>query len=154
MVRLGLSACVLYFDIDNFKPYNDKYGFNNGDKVLKRLSSIIRECVPEQSFVGHIGGDDFIAVCSCQQAASICQACLKAFGQAVPAFYSPEDAARGHMDGKNRAGEEERFPLMSLSIVGVNAAHPPRAWPTWPAPAATLKKQCKSLPGSNYSLTS
>ena len=153
MVRLGLSACVLYFDIDNFKPYNDKYGFNNGDKVLKRLSSIIRECVPEQSFVGHIGGDDFIAVCSCQQAASICQACLKAFGQAVPAFYSPEDAARGHMDGKNRAGEEERFPLMSLSIVGVNAAHHQSVADLARA-AATLKKQCKSLPGSNYSLTS
>lgn len=148
LVRLGLPACVLYFDIDSFKAYNDKYGFNNGDKVLKRLSASIREIAPEQSFVGHIGGDDFIAVSPCQQAARIAKDCIAAFDQAVPAFYSPEDAARGYLDGKNRAGAEERFPLMSLSIVGVNAARHQSVAELARA-AAALKKQCKALPGSN-----
>lgn len=149
LVRLGLPRIVLYFDIDNFKAYNDKYGFKNGDRALKRLSSIIKESACEDDFVGHIGGDDFIAVTDTQAAPSVCEAIISAFNDSVPAFYSADDVQRGYIEGKSRSNIEERFPLMSLTIVGVKASNFQSSFDLARA-AATLKKQCKRISGSNY----
>ena len=149
LVRLGLPRIVLYFDIDNFKAYNDKYGFKNGDRALKRLSSIIKESACEDDFVGHIGGDDFIAVTDTQTASSVCETIISAFNDSVPAFYSADDVQRGYIEGKSRSNIEERFPLMSLTIVGVKASNFQSSFDLARA-AATLKKQCKRISGSNY----
>lgn len=149
LVRLGLPRIVLYFDIDNFKAYNDKYGFKNGDRALKRLSSIIKESACEDDFVGHIGGDDFIAVTGTQTASSVCETIISAFNDSVPAFYSADDVQRGYIEGKSRSNIEERFPLMSLTIVGVKASNFQSSFDLARA-AATLKKQCKRISGSNY----
>lgn len=151
LVRLGLPRVVLYFDIDNFKAYNDKYGFKNGDRALKRLSSIIRECVLDDNFVGHIGGDDFIAVADAPDAPKVCAAIITAFNESVPAFYSAEDVQRGYIEGKNRSNAEERFPLMSLTIVGVKADKYQSSFDLARA-AACLKKNCKQMTGSNFQL--
>lgn len=151
LVRLGLPRCVLYFDIDSFKAYNDKYGFKNGDRALKRLSSIIKESVPGDDFVGHIGGDDFIAVTDAEAAPQVCETIIAAFNESVPAFYSAEDVERGYIEGKNRSNVEERFPLMSLTIVGVRANSYQSIYELARS-AAMLKKQCKRIPGSNYQL--
>lgn len=151
LVRLGLPRIVLYFDIDNFKAYNDKYGFKNGDRALKRLSSIIKESASEDDFVGHIGGDDFIAVTDTQAAPSVCETIISAFNDSVPAFYSADDVQRGYIEGKSRSNIEERFPLMSLTIVGVKANNFQSSFDLARA-AATLKKQCKRISGSNYQL--
>lgn len=151
LVRLGLPRIVLYFDIDNFKAYNDKYGFKNGDRALKRLSSIIKESASEDDFVGHIGGDDFIAVTDALTAPDVCETIISAFNDSVPAFYSADDVQRGYIEGKSRSNIEERFPLMSLTIVGVNASNFQSSFDLARA-AATLKKQCKRISGSNYQL--
>lgn len=151
LVRLGLPRIVLYFDIDNFKAYNDKYGFKNGDRALKRLSSIIKESASEDDFVGHIGGDDFIAVTDALTAPDVCETIISAFNDSVPAFYSADDVQRGYIEGKSRSNTEERFPLMSLTIVGVNASNFQSSFDLARA-AATLKKQCKRISGSNYQL--
>ena len=151
LVRLGLPRIVLYFDIDNFKAYNDKYGFKNGDRALKRLSSIIKESAAEDDFVGHIGGDDFIAVADGRTAQRVCETIIKAFNESVPAFYSAEDVQRGYIEGKNRSNIEERFPLMSLTIVGVRANNYQSSFDLARA-AAALKKQCKRIQGSNYQI--
>ena len=151
LVRLGLPHFVLYFDIDNFKAYNDKYGFKNGDRALKRLSSIIKESAAKNDFVGHIGGDDFIAVAEGAAASCMCEAIIKAFNDSVPAFYSAEDVQRGYIEGKSRSNTEERFPLMSLTIVGVRANSYQSSFDLARA-AAALKKQCKRMLGSNYQL--
>ena len=151
LVRLGLPRIVLYFDIDNFKAYNDKYGFKNGDRALKRLSSIIKESASEDDFVGHIGGDDFIAVTDALTARSVCETIISAFNDSVPAFYSADDVQRGYIEGKSRSNIEERFPLMSLTIVGVKASNFQSSFDLARA-AATLKKQCKRISGSNYQL--
>lgn len=151
LVRLGLPRIVLYFDIDNFKAYNDKYGFKNGDRALKRLSSIIKESALEDDFVGHIGGDDFIAVTDSLTARSVCETIISAFNDSVPAFYSADDVQRGYIEGKSRSNIEERFPLMSLTIVGVKASNFQSSFDLARA-AATLKKQCKRISGSNYQL--
>lgn len=151
LVRLGLPSMVLYFDIDNFKAYNDKYGFKNGDRALKRLSSIIKESSADDEFVGHIGGDDFIAVADGLSAQNVCETIIKAFNESVPAFYSAEDVQRGYIEGKSRSNIEERFPLMSLTIVGVRANSYQSSFDLARA-AASLKKQCKRMLGSNYQL--
>ena len=151
LVRLGLPRIVLYFDIDNFKAYNDKYGFKNGDRALKRLSSIIKESAHEDDFVGHIGGDDFIAVTDVTAAPSVCETIISAFNDSVPAFYSADDVQRGYIEGKNRSNAEERFPLMSLTIVGVKASNFQSSFDLARS-AATLKKQCKRISGSNHLL--
>ena len=151
LVRLGLPRIVLYFDIDNFKAYNDKYGFKNGDRALKRLSSIIKESAHEDDFVGHIGGDDFIAVTDVTAAPSVCATIISAFNDSVPAFYSADDVQRGYIEGKSRSNAEERFPLMSLTIVGVKANNFQSSFDLARS-AATLKKQCKRISGSNYQL--
>ena len=151
LVRLGLPHFVLYFDIDNFKAYNDKYGFKNGDRALKRLSSIIKESAAKDDFVGHIGGDDFIAVADGPAAECMCETIIKAFNDSVPAFYSAEDVQRGYIEGKSRSNKEERFPLMSLTIVGVKASNFQSSFDLARA-AAALKKQCKLICGSNFRL--
>ncbi|WP_291440155.1 GGDEF domain-containing protein [Desulfovibrio sp.] len=148
LARLGQDRRVLYFDIDNFKAYNDKYGFKNGDRVLKRLASIIAENMPQGDFVGHIGGDDFIAVTSLSRAQDICLSILNAFEQGVAAFYTTEDLHNGWMESKNRQQQKERFPLMSLTIVGVRSCRFKSGFALARA-AASLKKRCKQLPGSN-----
>lgn len=151
LVRLGLPRIVLYFDIDNFKAYNDKYGFKNGDRALKRLSSIIKESALEDDFVGHIGGDDFIAVTDAQSAPGVCDTIISAFNDSVPAFYSADDVQRGYIEGKSRSNTEERFPLMSLTIVGVKASNFQSSFDLARA-AAALKKQCKRISGSNHQI--
>ena len=149
LVRLCLDKSVLYFDIDNFKAYNDKYGFKNGDRVLKRLASIISESTPKGDFVGHIGGDDFIAVTDRFKAEKVCQDIISAFAQGVSAYYNAEDFQNGYIEGKNRNQQEERFPLMSLTIVGVSATSFQSSFDLARA-AASLKKRCKQMAGNNY----
>ena len=101
--------------------------------------------------MGHIGGDDFIAVADGPVAVCMCETIIKAFNDSVPAFYSAEDVQRGYIEGKSRSNIEERFPLMSLTIVGVRANSYQSSFDLARA-AAALKKQCKLICGSNFRL--
>lgn len=111
---------MLYFDLDNFKAYNDVYGFMKGDEIIKFTAKVILKNVHteeyEDSFVGHIGGDDFIAIVSNKDSENICQNIIADFDTNVKSYYTNEDAQKGYIEVANRRGIIEQFPLTSISI--------------------------------------
>ncbi len=139
---------VLYIDIDNFKAYNDVYGFENGDIVLKYLSAIIKEN-SNNNFIGHIGGDDFIMITSFEQAEVISKNILSLFKNKVSEFYKESDEKKGFITAKNRQGIHEIFPLMTITIVGVHTIEYKNLYDLAEA-AGKLKKICKQEPGNNF----
>lgn len=108
---------VAYCDIDNFKPFNDVYGYAEGDKVIKLIAEILREKIDSRvDFVGHVGGDDFIVIYSSSDWMQRCRDILTEFEQQVPDLYKPEDILQGGIMSQGREGEERFFPIMTLSI--------------------------------------
>lgn len=111
---------VIYVDLDNFKSYNDLYGFSKGDEIIKftarTISKNIHNSNSENSFVGHIGGDDFIALVSDTDYEQICKNMIQEFDENVIGYFSKEDAQRGYVEVANRRGIIEQFPLTSISI--------------------------------------
>lgn len=112
---------ILYFDLDNFKAYNDIYGFLKGDEIIKLTARIIQRNIHdidvEDSFIGHIGGDDFVAIVSSQiDFERICQNIIIEFDYEILEYFSNEDSENGYMEITNRKGVLEQFPLVSLSI--------------------------------------
>ena len=118
---------VLYLDLDNFKEYNDIYGFLKGDEVIKYTAKTILKVIHkhelEGTFVGHIGGDDFIAIISKADYDFICQDILAHFDQGIKKYFTEDDWEKGYLEVANRKGIIEQFPLTSLSI-GVVTAEP------------------------------
>ena len=117
---------VLYFDLDNFKPYNDVYGFENGDKVICFTAETIYKqlnTLGYNVFLGHIGGDDFIAIVREHDVDKLCEQIIFNFDNKISQFYSNEDCCKGNIVAKNRHGQEENFPIMSLSIAVVTNRH-------------------------------
>lgn len=115
---------VLYLDLDNFKAYNDAYGFLKGDEVIKFLayiiSSNVRELGLSSDFIGHIGGDDFIVVTRPEQVDKICSGIIDQFDTSISLFYSSEDRKRGYIVTADRNHLEQKFSIMSLSIAVVS----------------------------------
>ena len=111
---------VLYFDLDNFKAYNDVYGFLKGDMIIEFTAQTILRCVhsnvEEKVFVGHIGGDDFVAIVPTINCEKICQNIIATFDENVYRFFTDDDIERGYIEVANRKGIIEKFPLTSLSI--------------------------------------
>ncbi len=111
---------VLYFDLDNFKAYNDTYGFLGGDEIIKLAAKIIVNNVNadenNHNFIGHIGGDDFVALVANEDYESICQNIILEFDKRVLDYFSDEDKERGYLEVPNRKGIIEEFPLVSISI--------------------------------------
>lgn len=141
--------CVMYLDLDNFKAYNDTYSFERGDEVLKKLTQIIKHNIPKDEFIGHIGGDDFIAIISHSDVESLCENILHDFAQAVPKFYNKEDLERGYIIAKNRYGKEEKFPPLSLSIAVVRKDTYNDIYELTEK-SSRIKKECKTRGGNCY----
>ncbi|KJR40090.1 diguanylate cyclase/phosphodiesterase [Candidatus Magnetoovum chiemensis] len=149
----NLQFDVGYVDLDNFKPYNDNYGFERGDMVIKTVAEIIQKEIEEQgnpfNFVGHIGGDDFIIVARPQSSISICENVIAAFEKKLPEMHGIEDYQRGYYVSKNRKGETEQFDFLSLSIgvvsTEVNAI---KSFPQLASVATEVKKAAKMHKGS------
>ena len=146
---------ILYLDLDNFKAYNDIYGFSNGDEIIKFTAHVITENVHNNgvsdNFVGHIGGDDFIAIVSETDYDKLCQNIISEFDQYVLNFYSQEDVDKGYLEVANRRGIIEQFPLTSISI-GVVEIDVGRFKSTLEIGevGAQVKHQAKSIMGSTY----
>lgn len=112
---------MLYLDLDNFKAYNDVYGFLNGDEIIKFTAKTIVNNVEGltkgEGFVGHIGGDDFVAIVSIDEDyEKICQNIIAEFDNGVSKFFNDEDLEKGYLEVPNRRGIIEEFPLTSISI--------------------------------------
>lgn len=108
---------VLYLDLNEFKAYNDIYGFVKGDDVIRETARIIlKQSLASEGFVGHIGGDDFIVMTKPELAENLCEKIIRAFDAKAPEFYNAEDRGRGYIETKDRQGLTTRFPLISLAI--------------------------------------
>ena len=160
MIEKKLEECVgssarchiIYFDIDNFKAYNDVYGFENGDKFIRCFTQILRTNISEErDFIGHIGGDDFIAVVNGNHVEEICRSIIEQFDRSVFQYYNKNDLTKGYITTKNRHGIEEDFPLLSISVVVVPGNRYNTAYEL-SQKMSELKKICKQKPGSNCML--
>ena len=123
----GTPFDIAYLDIDNFKPFNDHYGFQKGDEIIKNLAEIMSATaasspLAEVTFCGHIGGDDFILITEALQAELLSAQVIAAFERKRPAFHGLRDQANGGYQAYNRKGELESFPLISLSVGIVNTS--------------------------------
>ena len=155
VLQEGKPFAVLYCDLNNFKAFNDKYGFEAGDRVLKNQADIIvkaTENIPD-SFVGHIGGDDFIVVCPFEFAETIAKKIIAQTDQASPAFYNEEDRKNRYMLSENRKGELEKFPLLAIGIGIVHNQGAPLTSVAQISERGThLKSLAKQHPGSSYEM--
>lgn len=113
---------LVYFDLDNFKPFNDYYGFRSGDRVIKLLADNLEKAanrLGSETFVGHIGGDDFFLgwqlTNDFEEAQSEVWRMVKKFGLDVESFYSNKDREKGFILAKDRHGETREYPLLSVS---------------------------------------
>ncbi len=153
-IKKGEQFAACYADLDNFKAYNDHYGYHYGDSLIKMTSEIIRDVVYSSSkdgFVGHIGGDDFVFVIPPEKVHGICDRILKIFDRMIIRKYKKEDVLRGYIVTTNRRGKREAFPIMTLSIaVIVNQKRMFRHLGEISHMIADLKCYTKTLPGSNY----
>ncbi len=148
----GFAFC--YADLDHFKEFNDRYGYNRGDRVILLVSKILRDMVRALApggFVGHIGGDDFIFSVPLNYLETTCDEIIELFDELIPFQYSDEDRRTGYFLGKDRRGSLHRIPLMTLSIGIVTDqvqefSHAAQVSER----AAEMKTYAKTLPGSVY----
>lgn len=115
---IGTPMAVCHIDINNFKPYNDIFGFSRGDEVLRMLARIMFNAVKESGggFSGHIGGDDFVFIVPMERAETVCSTIIENFTAVSLDLFDDRDKQNGYYLGKNRKGQEERFPLLSIAI--------------------------------------
>lgn len=107
---------LCYFDLDNFKAYNDIYGFRNGDRIIQLFADILQKHLPKNYFKGHIGGDDFfVSSHYTEESFKEIKSIIEIFANQARTFYSPEDQDRGFIISKDREGNEKKFELLSAS---------------------------------------
>jgi diguanylate cyclase (GGDEF)-like protein len=148
-----IAFCLM--DIDNFKAYNDHYGYGKGNEIIQATADIISRAVAdhgrEDDFIGHIGGDDFVVISTPGNCAKICQAVVDAYDVQIPEFYNAEDRERGHITGENRQGDKVLFPLATISIAVVtNRTRQLATHIEFGEAAAEVKEQAKSEVGSIF----
>jgi diguanylate cyclase (GGDEF)-like protein len=118
---------ILYVDLDHFKAYNDHYGFMRGDQVIQFTARLLQDVALDTAgpgtFVGHVGGDDFVIVCEADQAARVSERVIERFDAEAGALYDPEDTERGWISVVNRKGEAQEFPVVTISIGVATTAH-------------------------------
>ena len=150
----GVSPyCITYYDIDNFKAYNDAYGFQNGDMMLKLVAEVLVKCSDKGEFVGHIGGDDFVVIGDYASGESFCETVLREFEEQITSLYRDEDLERGFIVSKNRNGVTENFPIASLSVAGLTSRGKAyQSTEEFSNDIAQIKKRCKQQPGNYYEL--
>ena len=151
---------ILYVDLDNFKAYNDMYGFLKGDEIIKFTAKCIQDHIlssesniEEDNFIGHIGGDDFVAITSLTECEEICQNIILEFDKGVLKFFNEEDLEKGYLEVPNRKCILEQFPLTTISI-GVVIADKGRFKNVLEIGevAAQVKHLAKTTPGSTYAI--
>ena len=142
-----------YLDLDNFKAYNDYYGFAKADGVVKQTGDLLREVFAQHGasgdFLGHVAGDDFVFVTGMDTADAVCRHAVEAFDRIIPLYYDKADRERGYIEADDRFGQRRQFPIMSVSVVAVlgdaGSTHAGLA-----RAAADLKQKAKAVPGSVY----
>ncbi|MDU0460402.1 MAG: diguanylate cyclase [Geobacteraceae bacterium] len=154
-LREKITFAMCYLDLDNFKSYNDRYGYIKASEVLKEVGKVVYDTVKglgnQDAFVGHIGGDDFVVVISAERAEAACRAIIASIDALVPSYYSEEDRCAGAIEGVDRYGVARKFPLISISIAALICK--PGDYDTAAeiaSAAAGVKDRVKESVGSNY----
>lgn len=140
------GALVAYFDFDNFKPFNDQFGFRQGDRVIKMFGQNLREeARTMRGFAGHIGGDDFVLITDREAADEINGIC-RDFKEDAEMFFLPEQIAQGYYEGKDRYGKRKKLPLLSVSAAVLEFPEEgvPYTLDQLGRDAAALKKKAKA----------
>ena len=156
-ISRGEPFSVLYIDLDNFKAYNDVYGFLKGDQIIEFTADTIVNSVHsdqlENTFVGHIGGDDFVAIVPGTNCEKLCQNIISEFDTNVLKYFTENDIEKGYIEVANRKGIIEQFPLTSVSI-GVVVADKGRFSNILEISdiGAQVKHAAKSVMGSSYAI--
>ncbi len=150
---------ILYVDIDNFKAYNDAYGFLQGNELIKAAARVIYQAVDEMAssdpenmdFVGHVGGDDFVVTTTPERVKPICEKIIRRFDAEAPLHYSPEHREQGYIITEDRKGQMVRYPIATVSI-GVVTNQLRQIDTPWLVSkiAAEVKQKAKAIPGSSY----
>lgn len=148
------DLAVLYIDLDHFKAFNDKFGFEQGDRVIQLCAGVLHQALQvvdnPGDFIGHIGGDDFIVVTQPRVAERLAREIIRIFDAEVPELYPQEDRERGFIVSIDRRGQRQEFPLCSLSIALVSNEHRSiKDFLELSSLAAEVKKYAKSLDGSS-----
>lgn len=116
----GEPFAVMYSDVNNFKSFNDKYGFERGDKMIRAVSEILNSAVADfgsqNDFLGNIGAEDFIIITTHDKVSALAQNIIKNFDERIPQEYDQEVRTRGYVWGVDRQGRETKFSIMTISI--------------------------------------
>jgi len=153
-IDMGAHFAICYADLDNFKAYNDYYGYYFGDRVIQLTSRVIKDVVFDlcrEGFVGHVAGDDFIFIIPPEEVDRICRFIIRTFDILIPYRYREMDRERGYIITTNRRGEKEEFPILTISIaVLINENGKFRHIGEISRTLADLKTAAKRQDGSNY----
>lgn len=144
---------VAWADLDNFKAFNDRYGFARGDRMILDTAEILRESLDRhghpEDFLGHVGGDDFVIVSSVDRSVQIAEHAAEIFRARIPSLYDLEDRARGYIRAVDRNGKESRYPIAGISIAVVQSSGQRFQNVLQVAEAASeMKRRAKADPGS------
>ncbi|HEV8655252.1 MAG TPA: response regulator [Candidatus Limnocylindria bacterium] len=157
-VRLAdaTEVACLYVDVDHFKDFNDHHGFARGDRLIAHLAELLSQTVGERgddTFIGHVGGDDFVVLVPGTSAEELAKEIIARFDASIPALYDAEDRARGWVESPDRRGRTRRVPFVTVSI-GIVPLRPERfAGATEVARAAAeMKEVAKRRVGSGYAI--
>lgn len=154
-IDAGEPIAVVHSDLDNFKAFNDHYGFMRGDTVIKFTARVLLEAAEETSngevFVGHIGGDDFVSILHADDMKAYCEQIMVLFDDGILDYYDTADALQGYIEVTDRKGERHAYPVCSLSM-GVATSEHKTLTSEWEASsvASEMKEVAKRLPGTNY----
>jgi len=154
-VSAGTPFALVHGDLDNFKAFNDHYGFMRGDQVIKFCADTLRKAAADigdpGAFIGHIGGDDFVAIVDPHLAEVFCKAVVDRFDDGILDYYDTADALRGYIEVTDRRGDRYAFPVVSISLGVASTLVRPIAT-QWEASeiAVEMKEYAKKQPGSSY----
>jgi diguanylate cyclase (GGDEF)-like protein len=157
MVREERPFAVLYSDLDNFKAYNDQKGFVRGDRLIQAAARTIQDSVAEfagsDGFVGHVGGDDFVAVVPPEVAEEVAKRIVAEFDAQIADFYEREDVERGFVEVEDRKGVLQKLPLVGVSV-GIATTQVRRFahYGEAVAVATEMKQFAKREPRSSYAV--
>lgn len=155
VIDQGEEIAVIHADLDNFKAFNDHYGFMRGDTVIKFTAKVLLDAAEKTGdhlgFVGHVGGDDFVAVVSSENMKPFCDEVVVRFDDGILDYYDTADALQGYIEVTDRRGERHAFPICSLSM-GVATSEKRALTSEWEASsvASEMKEVAKRTSGTNY----
>lgn len=137
--------------MDNFKVYNDAYGFSNGDRMIRALADSMREIGEKEAFLGHIGGDDFVMITRDWDIRPLLEQVSSRFQEKIVPLYNEEDLERGYIISKDRRGEVDKFPIVTLSVAVItNQNRDFKGLDDFSESLVRAKKGSKAIAGNSY----